>query len=204
MIAWRCQDGARNHVTQTFVLVASRCAIAASAVSRLCGVHARAVAHAARAPRRGWPHRVLVRHAVRAWCVRARAVSSSCGWCALLHRRGMGEPLVQDVGVGAPRGQRHMRPQRRRRADDGRRGVRGGRARPGRGAWEERCVAADLHVFCPRGLYPGDDDRGVSPIFVGRLKPNTERQTTYLRVGHAKAITMHCATLRYFSNTPEP
>ena len=43
--------------------------------------------------------------------------------------------------------------------------------------------------------------RGLDPIFVGRLKPNTERQTTYLRVGHAQAITMHCAALRYFSNT---
>ena len=48
---------------------------------------------------------------------------------------------------------------------------------------------------------PASCVRGVSPIFGGRFKPNTERQTTYLRVEHAQVITMHCAALRYFSNT---
>ena len=49
------------------------------------------------------------------------------------------------VEVRASCGRRRARPQRWRRADEGRRGARGGRARPGRGAWVGRWAA---HLAC--------------------------------------------------------
>jgi hypothetical protein len=63
--------------------------------------------------------------------------------CCVVESHGSIQCIVE---AGASCGRQHARPQRRRRAADGRCGVRGGRARPGRRAWAGRW-APYLHVY---------------------------------------------------------